>query len=268
MQDKIRRGPARSQARRRPRRRAGGSERPRRTTRTAAIRELEEQHSGVACRPQPPGDARGRDQHRGRRTGARADVDPARISARASGDDGVALLLAAAVNPRSGPSSLDRTPHSVRAAIDSAIHTNLHDAVIPGFAVKWDLTDLRELMRPADGRVEGPDRLDGQRGRPRGRLSLHVQRSERGSLMCDDAVDPPVPPSSSRTLFFRLRPEATRGRIDYRGRRRMSSSATNQLLRSAPYFRSPISSSRRPTTSACSASIAATSAARRRNSPS
>ena len=79
----------------------------------------------------------------------RADVDPARITARASGVAGVALLLAAAVNPQIASVSLDRTPHSVRAAIDSSIHTNLHDAVIPGFAVKWDLADLRDLIRPA-----------------------------------------------------------------------------------------------------------------------
>ena len=46
-----------------------------------------------------------------------------------------------------GPLILDRTPHSVRAAIDSPMHSNLHDAVIPGFAVKWDLADLRELIR-------------------------------------------------------------------------------------------------------------------------
>ncbi len=78
----------------------------------------------------------------------RADVDPSRVTARASGVAGVALLLAAAVNPQIGSVSLDRTPYSVRAAIDSPIHTNLHDAVIPGFAVKWDLADLRDLMRP------------------------------------------------------------------------------------------------------------------------
>jgi dienelactone hydrolase len=78
----------------------------------------------------------------------RADVDPARISARASGIAGIALLLAAAVNPQIASVSLHRTPHSVRAAIDAPIHTNLHDAVIPGFALKWDLTDLRELVQP------------------------------------------------------------------------------------------------------------------------
>jgi hypothetical protein len=78
----------------------------------------------------------------------RGDVEPSHISARASGVAGVALLLAAAVNSRIESVSLDRTPHSVRAAIDAPIHTNLHDAVIPGFALKWDLTDLRELLRP------------------------------------------------------------------------------------------------------------------------
>ncbi len=81
---------------------------------------------------------------------SRADVDPARINARASGVSGVALLLAAAVNPQIRSVALDRTPHSLRAAIDAPIHTNLHDAVIPGFAVKWDLIDLRELLRPRD----------------------------------------------------------------------------------------------------------------------
>jgi dienelactone hydrolase len=80
----------------------------------------------------------------------RADVDPARISARASSVAGVALLLAAAANPQIQSVSLDRTPHSLRAAIDAPIHSNLHDAVIPGFAVKWDLADLRELVRPRE----------------------------------------------------------------------------------------------------------------------
>ena len=78
----------------------------------------------------------------------RPDVDPARISARASGVAGVALLLAAAANPQIGSVTLERTPHSLRAAIDAPIHTNLHDAVIPGFAAKWDLVDLRTLIEP------------------------------------------------------------------------------------------------------------------------
>jgi hypothetical protein len=77
-----------------------------------------------------------------------ADVDATRISARASGVAGIPLLLAAAVNPQLSAITLYRTPHSVRAAIEAPIHTNLHDAVIPGFAVKWDLADVRALIRP------------------------------------------------------------------------------------------------------------------------
>jgi cephalosporin-C deacetylase-like acetyl esterase len=76
----------------------------------------------------------------------RDDVDPARISVRARGVAGVAVLLAAAVNPRISSVELTRTPYSVRAAIESPIHMHLHDAVIPGFAVKWDLGDLRTLL--------------------------------------------------------------------------------------------------------------------------
>jgi dienelactone hydrolase len=78
----------------------------------------------------------------------RDDVDRSRISVRASGVSGVWALLAAARNPQIASLVLSRTPHSVRAAIDAPIHTNLHDAVIPGFALKWDLSDLRTLVRP------------------------------------------------------------------------------------------------------------------------
>jgi dienelactone hydrolase len=76
----------------------------------------------------------------------RADVDTSRITARASGVAGIALLMAAAVNSQIASVSLDRTPHSLRAALDAPIHTNLHDAVVPGFALKWDLADLRGLL--------------------------------------------------------------------------------------------------------------------------
>jgi dienelactone hydrolase len=79
---------------------------------------------------------------------ARPDVDPGRISARASGTDGIWLLLAAAVNPRIASLTLARTPHSLRAAVEAPVHTNLHDGVIPGFALKWDLADIRGLLAP------------------------------------------------------------------------------------------------------------------------
>jgi cephalosporin-C deacetylase-like acetyl esterase len=84
----------------------------------------------------------------------RDEVDAARISVRGRRVAGIAVLLAAAVNPRISSVVLVRTPHSVRAAIESPIHTNLHDAVIPGFALKWDLADLRALLgsRPVEWR--------------------------------------------------------------------------------------------------------------------
>jgi dienelactone hydrolase len=78
----------------------------------------------------------------------RPDVDASRLTARASGVMGVALLIAAAVNEQIASISLDRTPHSLRAAVDAPVHTNLHDAAIPGLALKWDLLDLRDLIRP------------------------------------------------------------------------------------------------------------------------
>jgi hypothetical protein len=80
----------------------------------------------------------------------RPDVDPERISARASGVAGIWLLLASAVNPRIGKIVLDRTPYSLRSAIESPVHQDLHDAVIPGFALKWDLQDIRKLALPRE----------------------------------------------------------------------------------------------------------------------
>jgi dienelactone hydrolase len=80
----------------------------------------------------------------------RADVDPARITARASGVSGLWLLLAAAVNPRIGRLELTRTPASLSSALEAPIHSNLHDAVIPGFALHWDLSDLRALLAPRE----------------------------------------------------------------------------------------------------------------------
>jgi hypothetical protein len=78
----------------------------------------------------------------------RTDVDPARITARAAGTSGIWLLLAAATDSRISRITLNRTPYSLRAAVDTAVHTNLHDAVIPAFALKWDLSDLRDTVAP------------------------------------------------------------------------------------------------------------------------
>jgi len=73
---------------------------------------------------------------------SRHDVDAGAIRAVARGEAGIWLLLAAAVDPRMQRIWLDRTPHSLRAALDEPLNRNLHMAVIPGFCLKWDLADL------------------------------------------------------------------------------------------------------------------------------
>jgi hypothetical protein len=82
---------------------------------------------------------------------ARSDVDAASIRGIARGVKGIWLLLAAAIDPRLGKIWLDRTPYSLRAALESSMSVNLFDAVIPGFALHWDLDDLTKAMgnRPA-----------------------------------------------------------------------------------------------------------------------
>ena len=77
---------------------------------------------------------------------ARSDVDAASIRGIARGVKGIWLLLAAAVDVRLGKIWLDRTPYSLRAALESSMSTNLFDAVIPGFALHWDLDDLMKAM--------------------------------------------------------------------------------------------------------------------------
>ena len=73
---------------------------------------------------------------------ARKDVRTYSIRAAGRGLKGAWLLLAAAADPRIAKLWLDRTPHSLRAAIGRPLNTDLFEAVIPGFALRWDLEDL------------------------------------------------------------------------------------------------------------------------------
>ncbi len=41
---------------------------------------------------------------------------------------------------------IDRTPYSLRAALDHSMAADLWDAVIPGFVLHWDLDDLVKAM--------------------------------------------------------------------------------------------------------------------------
>ena len=78
----------------------------------------------------------------------RDDVDARQISVEAEGVAGVWALLAAAVDGRISSVELRRTPYSIRAAFANPLHRDLHDAVLPGFALKWDLADLVDVIRP------------------------------------------------------------------------------------------------------------------------
>jgi hypothetical protein len=77
---------------------------------------------------------------------ARSDVDAASIRAAARGVKGVWLLLAAATDTRIGTVWLDKTPYSLRVALERSMNTDLFEAMIPGFALRWDLPDLVRAM--------------------------------------------------------------------------------------------------------------------------
>jgi len=77
---------------------------------------------------------------------ARSDVDAASIRGAVRGVKGVWLLLAAAADPRIGKVWLDRSPYSLRAALENTLNMDLFDAVIPGFALHWDFDDLTQAM--------------------------------------------------------------------------------------------------------------------------
>jgi cephalosporin-C deacetylase-like acetyl esterase len=77
---------------------------------------------------------------------ARSDVDPASIRAAAKGVKGFWLLYAAAVDNRISKVWVDKTPHSLRAAIERPMNDDLFSAVIPGFVLHWDTEDLIKAL--------------------------------------------------------------------------------------------------------------------------
>ena len=77
---------------------------------------------------------------------ARDDVDPTSIHGAAEGYKGIWLLLAAAADSRIGGIWLDRTPASLRAALERPLNTALFEVVIPGFVLQWDVSDLVSAM--------------------------------------------------------------------------------------------------------------------------
>lgn len=76
------------------------------------------------------------------------EVDASRIRLIASDAAGVWALIAAAVDSRIAAVELERTPYSVRAALNAPLTRGLHDVVIPGFALRWDLADFSKAIAP------------------------------------------------------------------------------------------------------------------------
>ena len=73
---------------------------------------------------------------------AMPEVDPSRIRVVASDVAGIWALMAATVDARISKVELDRTPYSLRAALDAPLTRGLYDAAIEGFALHWDLDDM------------------------------------------------------------------------------------------------------------------------------
>ncbi len=76
----------------------------------------------------------------------RSDVEPASIRGAARGVEGIWLLLAAAADPRISKIWLDKTPYSLRAALENSMTSDLWDAAVPNFVLHWDLNDLMKAM--------------------------------------------------------------------------------------------------------------------------
>jgi hypothetical protein len=55
-------------------------------------------------------------------------------------------MMAAAVDQRLGALWLERTPWSLSAAFEAPLASFLFDVMIPGFALHWDFSDLRQAI--------------------------------------------------------------------------------------------------------------------------
>ena len=72
--------------------------------------------------------------------------DVSAVYASATDVSGIWLLMAAAVDQRIAGVWVDRTPYSYRASFDRAVHKNMHEVTIPGFALHWDIEDMVKAM--------------------------------------------------------------------------------------------------------------------------
>jgi hypothetical protein len=72
----------------------------------------------------------------------RADVDPARITAFASGHMGLVLLHAAVLDTRIKHASIDHVLTSYRSLLDASMPTGAPEDVLPGVLLYYDIPDL------------------------------------------------------------------------------------------------------------------------------
>ena len=89
---------------------------------------------------------------------SRSDVDPARISAQASGHMGLVLLHAGVLDRRIRHIEVDHVLTSYRSLIDAPLPTGAPEDVIPGVLLHYDIPDL---VRALGHRVEETNPLNG-----------------------------------------------------------------------------------------------------------
>jgi cephalosporin-C deacetylase-like acetyl esterase len=78
----------------------------------------------------------------------RADVDPHRITAIASGHMGLVLLHAAVLDPRLKHIAIDHVLSSYRSLLDAPLPTGAPEDILPGVLKRYDIPDLAKILGP------------------------------------------------------------------------------------------------------------------------
>ena len=76
----------------------------------------------------------------------RADVDPARITAVASGHMGLVLLHAAVLDPRLQHITVDHTLASYRSLLEAPLPLDAPQDILPGVLLHYDIPDLTHAL--------------------------------------------------------------------------------------------------------------------------
>lgn len=89
---------------------------------------------------------------------ARADVDPARITAQGSGHMGLVLLHAAVLDHRLAHISLDRVLASYQSLVNAPMPIDVAEDILPGVLLRYDLPDVKRALGK---RLSGTDWIEG-----------------------------------------------------------------------------------------------------------